>query len=180
MKSGFAQMAFSKRNLLLAAVAVCAGVAGVWASLRGFNTADQANVAPLWAAEFRDLQGKPLPMANLRGKPLVINFWATWCGPCKEEMPDLQRFSLSPEGKKAQIVGIGIDSAANMQAFAKQLGISYLLVEGGASGLDILSAAGDKPRALPFTVVLDASGAAVFRKIGKVSQAELSETAAKL
>jgi hypothetical protein len=67
-----------------------------------------------------------------------------------------------------------------MQVFAKQLGISYLLVEGGADGLDILSAAGDKPRALPFTIVLDAAGGPVFSKIGKVDYDELTALVAKL
>ena len=169
-----------RRNILIGVAGICAGFAGIWASLRGFEASDKANVAPLWAAEFKDLDGKGLPMASLRGKPLIVNFWATWCGPCKEEMPDFQRFASGPDGKKAQIVGIGIDSAANMQAFAKQLGISYLLLEGGANGLDILTAAGDKPRALPFTVVLDASGEAIFRKIGKLDHAELTAIAAKL
>jgi len=169
-----------RRNILIGTAGVCAGVAGIWASLRGFEAGDHADVAPLWAAQFRDLEGKSLAMASLRGKPLIVNFWATWCGPCREEMPDLQRFSQGPGGKKAQIVGIGIDSASNMQVFAKQLGISYLLLEGGANGLDVLTAAGDKPRALPFTVVLGATGEAVFRKIGKVDHDELSAIAAKL
>jgi thiol-disulfide isomerase/thioredoxin len=162
-------------RVLFGAVAVIAAAAGVWASLERLKVEQVSNVAPLWAAQFQDLSGKPVAMASLRGKPVVVNFWATWCGPCKEEMPDFQRMSASPAGKKAQIVGIGIDSTANMQAFAKQLGISYLLVEGGASGLDILSAAGDKPRALPFTIVLDAAGKPVFSRIGKVSYAELAE-----
>jgi thiol-disulfide isomerase/thioredoxin len=170
-----------KRNILIGSIGICAGVAGIWSSLYSLDAATpKANVVPLWAAEFKDLDGKPVPMASLRGKPVVVNFWATWCGPCKEEMPDFQRFAAGPDGKKAQIVGIGIDSAANMQAFAKQLGISYQLVEGGAQGLDILTAAGDKPRALPFTIVLNAAGEPVFSRIGKVSHDELVGIAAKL
>ena len=173
-------MSTSRRDLLIGLVAICATGAGIWASLRGYQASDTANLAPLWAAEFKDLAGKPVAMQSLRGKPLIVNFWATWCEPCKEEMPDFQRFASGPDGKKAQIVGIGIDSTANMQAFANKLGISYLLVEGGAGGLDILTAAGDKPRALPFTLILDASGQAIFRKIGKVDHAELSLTVSKL
>jgi len=174
-------MSLAKRNILIGVVGICAGLAGIWLSLRGLDTpVSQANVTPLWAAEFKDLEGKPVPMASLRGQPVVVNFWATWCGPCKEEMPDFQRFSTGPDGKKAKIVGIGIDSAANMQAFAKQLGVSYQLLEGGAQGLDILSAAGDKPRALPFTIVLDAVGKPVFSRIGKVSHDELAGIVAKL
>jgi thiol-disulfide isomerase/thioredoxin len=169
-----------KRNILIGIVGICAGFAGIWASLKQLDTGPQANVGPLWAAEFKDLNGKPLAMASLKGKPVVVNFWATWCGPCKEEMPDFQKFATGPDGKKAQIVGIGIDSAAKMQEFAKQMGISYQLVEGGAQGLDILTAAGDKPRALPFTIVLNAAGEPVFSRIGKVSHDELTEVARKL
>ena len=173
-------MSLSRRDLLIGFVAICATGVGIWASLQSYKTSDTANLAPFWAAEFKDLSGKPVAMQSLRGKPLIINFWAAWCEPCREEMPDFQRFAAGPDGKKAQIIGIGIDSAANMQAFASKLGISYLLVEGGAGGLDILTAAGDKPRALPFTVILDASGQAIFRKIGKVDHAELTETVKKL
>ena len=169
-----------RRNVLIGAAGVCAGAAGIWASLRGFEAADRADLKPLWAAQFRDIDGNAVAMASLRGQPLIVNFWATWCGPCKEEMPDFQRFTQGPGGKKAKIVGIGIDSAANMQAFAKQLGISYLLLEGGAGGLDILTAAGDKPRALPFTVVTNTGGEAIFRKIGKLDHAELSAIADRL
>ena len=167
-------------KLLFGAVAIAAAAGGIWFSLQRLGSVAEINVAPLWAAEFKDLAGKPVAMASLKGKPVVVNFWATWCAPCKEEMPDLQRFATGPHGQKAQIVGIGIDSAANMQAFAKQLGISYPLYEAGGSGLDILSAAGDKPRALPYTLVLDAAGKPVFSRIGKVSYEELSAVAGKL
>ena len=168
-----------RRNILIGAVGILAGIAGIWSSLSSLD-AGKPNLAPLWDAQFKDLQGKPVAMASLRGKPLVINFWATWCGPCKEEMPDLQRFATGPDGKKAQIVGIGIDNAANMQAFAKNLGISYLLLEADARGLDILSAAGDKPRALPYTVIVNAAGAPVFTRIGKVNHDDLVRAVSKL
>jgi thiol-disulfide isomerase/thioredoxin len=173
-------MSLSRRDLLFGFAAICGAGAGIWASLRSYQASDTANLAPFWAARLKDLNGSTIAMESLRGKPLIINFWATWCEPCKEEMPDFQRFAAGPDGKKAQIVGIGIDSASNMLAFSNKLGISYLLVEGGAAGLDMLTAAGDKPRALPFTVILDASGQAVFRKIGKVDHAELSLAVSRL
>lgn len=169
-----------RRNILLGAAGVAAGGAGIWVSLRSFDAGDQANLAPLWAAQFRELDGTLLAMQRLRGQPLILNFWASWCAPCLEEMPDFQRFSQGPGGQKAKIVGIGIDTADKMLPFAKKLGITYPLVEAGANGLEILTAAGNKPRVLPFTVAVNAGGNAVFRKIGKLDHDELSAVAAKL
>lgn len=172
-------MSNTKVKVLFGAVAIAAAAGGIWLNLQRLAPNTAINLAPLWAAEFKDLNGKPMAMASLKGQPVVVNFWATWCEPCKEEMPDLQRFAVGPEGKKAQIVGIGIDSAAKMQAFAQKLGISYPLVEAGGNGLDILSAAGDKPRALPYTLVLDAAGKPVFSRIGKVSHDDLVAVTSK-
>lgn len=132
-----------------------------------------AALDPLWKAEFKDLKGVPVRMADLRGPPMVINFWASWCGPCIEEMPDFQRASQTELGKRIRFVGIGIDYAKNMQPFADKLGISYLLLESGAQGLDIVKTAGNPSGALPFTLILDRNGAAVMRKLGRLEYADL-------
>ena len=132
-----------------------------------------AALDPLWKAEFNDLKGVPVRMADLRGSPMVINFWASWCGPCIEEMPDFQRASRTESGRRIRFVGIGIDYAKNMQPFADKLGISYLLLESGAQGLDIVKAAGNPSGALPFTLILDHNGAAVMRKLGRLEYADL-------
>ena len=115
-------------------------------------------------------------MADFKGQPMVINFWATWCGPCVEEMPDFQRASLTEQGKRTRFVGIGIDYAKNMRPFADKLGISYMLLESGAQGLDIVKAVGNTSGALPFTLVLDRDGTVVIRKLGKFEYTDLIVT----
>lgn len=166
---------FLRRHAPLICAALVAVAAGAWFGWQRPGEIDQPRLDALWAAEFKDLSGKPVSMASLRGKPLVINFWATWCGPCKEEMPDFQRFALSEPGKIAQIVGIGIDSASNMQAFSKELGISYLLLESGMAGISILKAVGNKSGALPYTIVVDSRGIAVLTRLGVLKYDELQQ-----
>lgn len=133
----------------------------------------EAALASLWASVFKDLEGRAVNLSAFKGRPLVVNFWASWCGPCLEEMPDFQRASQTVEGKRAQFVGIGIDSAEKMKPFAGKMGISYLLLEGGAQGLDLVRTAGNSAGALPFTLILDRSGAVALRKLGKMTYAEL-------
>ena len=127
----------------------------------------------LWTTPFTDLDGRPVSLSAFKGQPLVVNFWASWCAPCLEEMPDFQRASLTAEGKRIQFVGIGIDYAKNMKPFAVKLGISYLLLEGGAHALDLVKVAGNSSGALPFTLILDRTGAITLRKLGKMTYAEL-------
>lgn len=146
---------------------------GSTGALKGDGGAGTAAPDALWTTSFNDLDGRPVSLATFRGRPLVVNFWASWCGPCLEEMPDFQRASQTAEGRRVQFVGIGIDYAKNMKPFAVKLGISYLLLEGGAQGLDLVKAAGNSAGALPFTLILDRTGAVAVRKLGKMTYSEL-------
>ncbi len=134
----------------------------------------------LWAAQMKDLSGRPVNLAAYKGRPLVVNFWASWCAPCIEEMPDFQRASQTDIGKRAQFVGIGIDSAVKMRPFADKLGITYILLESDAAGLDLVRAVGNPSGALPFTLILDRTGAPVVKKLGKLEYAELMSVLAGL
>lgn len=142
--------------------------AGWWLQQRR-GAAPSPGLSAFWASEMKDLDGRTLRLDTLRGQPLVVNFWATWCGPCVEEMPDFQKASLSPTGKKARFVGIGIDYAAKMKPFATKLGISYLLLESGAQGLDLIRGLGNPSGVLPFTMILDSKGNPVNQVIGKMN-----------
>lgn len=142
-------------------------------ALKGDDSAGTAALDALWTTSFNDLDGRPVSLSTFRERPLVVNFWASWCGPCLEEMPDFQRASQTAEGSRVQFVGIGIDYAKNMKPFAVKLGITYLLLEGGAQGLDLVKAAGNSGGALPFTLILDRTGAVALRKLGKMTYPEL-------
>ena len=151
-------------------------IAGMWlGTSRLDGRAGKLSIDALWNADFRDLDGNAVRGQALRGKVLVVNFWATWCAPCKEEMPDLQSVASSEMGKIAQFVGIGIDDAAKMREFAKSIGLTYRLLEAGAGGLDLLRALGDDVGGLPYTLVLDRHGGVVARKLGRIGRDELEQ-----
>ena len=168
-RSRFSNPAFA---VLAFGVGILAAAAGYWMHA--------ARIAPaalpidgLWSAEFKDLSGRSIKMSALKGQPMVVNFWATWCGPCIEEMPDFQRASQTPEGRNVKFVGIGIDYANNMKSFADKIGVSYLLLESGARGLDVVKSIGNTAGVLPFTLIIDRSGAVVSRKVGRIEYTEL-------
>ncbi len=166
---------------LMALAALLAGVLGFWFNAQRLVPDQHADAAAaLWRAELRDLQGQRFNMESLKGRPLVVNFWASWCGPCIEEMPDFQRASQTTVGKKATFIGIGIDSAEKMRPFADKLGITYLLLESGAQGLDLVRATGNRAGALPFTLILDAKGGVTVSKLGKLDYAELTQILSSL
>ena len=169
-------------TMIGAGVVAAAGGYAVHAWLEAAGTASdasaapegKANLAPLWTAQLTDLAGNPVKFASFRNHALVVNFWASWCGPCIEEMPDFQKASQSAAGSRVKFIGIGIDYAKNMRPFAAKFGITYILLEAGAQGLDIMKAAGNSTGALPFTLILDRQGALLTRKLGKMSYAELT------
>ena len=152
----------------LVAIAMGAGL-----GLLKSNVDAPVSLQPLWNSHMADLEGKPLALDTLRGKPLIINFWATWCGPCKEEMPDFQRLAMESSGENLQIVGIGIDNAANMRAFSRKLGITYLLLDAGPGGIDLLVSLGNTAKALPYTLVINRAGTVVKAHLGRLDFEEL-------
>jgi len=172
-------MSWLKRNFVYLFAGAAAVLLGAWLGWAQLQPSASAASDILWRTELTDLTGKPFSLATLKGKPVVINFWATWCGPCKEEMPDFQKLAASELGKSVKIVGIGIDNAANMQAFSKTLGISYTLLEGGPGGLDLIKALGNEVGGLPFTLVIDPSGKTVLTRLGRISYEELQAASSR-
>lgn len=120
-----------------------------------------------------DLAGKPRPAAEWDGQVLVWNFWATWCAPCREEIPLLIATREKYKALGVEIVGIAIDNAAKVREFSASFSISYPVLLAGSDGLDLMRKLGNNSGGLPYTVVVDQKGKVVHRKLGALKAGDL-------
>jgi thiol-disulfide isomerase/thioredoxin len=172
------------RRAWLAGVGVLAAAGGAfWYARRappaqGEVTEDAAPI-DLWGLRFPRPEGGELVMDELRGKPLLVNFWATWCPPCIEELPEFDRFSRS-HATQLRVLGLAIDSLAPVQEFLRKRPVSFAIGLAGFSGTDLARSLGNSAGALPFTVLLDAKGGVAQRKLGPTQYSELEAWAKRL
>jgi thiol-disulfide isomerase/thioredoxin len=140
-----------------------------------------AGAAPaLTAARFTELaSSKPNTLAAFHGKVTVVNFWATWCGPCREEMPLLDSFARKLAPKGVRVVGIALDNKADVQPFLREVKIGYPVWLGDANTIDLMRAAGNASGGLPYTVVLDRNGKTVASLLGRLNEKMLEDTVAR-
>lgn len=120
-----------------------------------------------------DAQGQEVSLAQWQGRTLVVNFWATWCPPCKEEMPAFSRLQQQWQGRGVQFVGIAVDSAENVRRFAAASPVSYPLLVGGNGIQELPRELGNQAMGLPFTLVIRADGQVHASKLGRLREAEL-------
>lgn len=168
----------TRRRLLyggVAALAATAGVAGNWWRERSIAASDAGAVmdAAFWARDFEQPGGGELRFATLRGKPLLLNFWATWCPPCVEELPMIDRFFRDQAVNGWQVVGLAIDQPSAVRKFLERTPVSFPNGMAGLHGTDLVKTLGNTSGGLPFTLVLDAKGKVVARKMGKIEPADL-------
>jgi len=142
--------------------------------------ADAGPAAGLYSQTLNDLSGKPQSLAQWKGKPLLVNFWATWCGPCVQEMPELSAIANEENGKRFNVVGVGIDSPSAMSEFAAKHNIKYPLYVGGMGGTELSRAFGNTNGGLPFTVLIGADGQVRKTYLGKLKFDELKADLATL
>ena len=168
-----------RRTLLagLAALFLGAGAFVAWWRSRPDTSGGEQALETFFAAKWADAAGRPFDAQALRGKPLVINFWATWCPPCVEEMPELASLQteLAPIG--VVIVGIGIDSESKIRQFSEKHQFNYPLLPAGAGGAELTRAFGNQAAALPFTVVIARNGRIRRRILGRFRLDDLRQAA---
>ena len=153
-------------------VAAALGLSLNWWRTQPDAVASDATAA-LFAATFADADGAPQPLAQWRGRALVVNFWATWCPPCVEEMPDLQKVRDEFREKGVEVIGVGIDSAAKIAAFRDKYRLTLPLLVAGAGGSDLYRALGNTSGVLPYTVLIDANGRVRERHVGQIKPDQL-------
>jgi thiol-disulfide isomerase/thioredoxin len=159
---------------VILAVAVLAGAAGLYLSRWSPNSpvADGA-ARSLMLTSLPDPRGKSQTMSQWRGKVLVVNFWATWCAPCREEIPALIKVQHKYASNRVQFVGIAIDHASKVREYAEDMHIDYVLLIGGMEALGVSKDLGNPAGVLPFTVVLDRAGKVAYAHAGALTEASL-------
>lgn len=165
----------SRRRWLAAGVGAAAAVAGAglaWQRLQPHAAPSEAETA-FWAQGFTAPGGEQVAMQAFRGKPLVLNFWATWCPPCVEELPLLNGFYREQKGRGWQVVGLAIDQPSAVRQFLQRLPLDFPVALGGLGGTDLARSLGNLTGGLPFTVVFGADGTILHRKMGQLTAADL-------
>lgn len=134
--------------------------------------------APLFAATLSDAADKPVALSIYKGKPLIVNFWARWCAPCREEIPDLLQTRARHKASGLEVIGVAIeDNAEPVREFAKAYDIDYPVVLAKAKGIDLMKALGNNRAGLPFTVAIDRQGRMVVLKLGRMKRADFEAAA---
>ena len=171
-----------RRNALMAGVAALAGAAGVgialWRSREPAPAA--APVAALWAMQFDRPAGGQLALSAFRGRPLLLNFWATWCPPCVSELPLLDRFQREQAAAGWQVAGLAVDNLAPVVEFLGKHPVGFAIGLAGNGGIELARQLGNSGGGLPFTVVFDRQGGIADRKLGVITSADLQAWAKSL
>jgi thiol-disulfide isomerase/thioredoxin len=167
-----------RRGLVYAGVGALAAIAGAGAAVWKLGARDTGHVdAALWAASFESPAGTPVALQSFRGKPLLLNFWATWCPPCVEEMPLLDAFFRQNSTRQWQVLGLAIDQPSKVREFLKKTPVSYPIGLAGLGGTELSKALGNETGGLPFTLVIGTAGDVLERKMGRLSQPDFGRLA---
>jgi thiol-disulfide isomerase/thioredoxin len=162
----------NRRAALVGAAAAIAAALGIRAQLgrqRGEQDDDaEAAAIDLWSLSFPSLEGAPVAMTGWRGKPLLLNFWATWCAPCVVEMPLLDRFARERSAEGWQVLALAVDQPDPVRRFIAERNLRLPIALAGAVGLDLSRQLGNQNGGLPFTAAFDSTGTKVHHHLGAV------------
>lgn len=164
--------------LILGAVAAGAAIAGGVAGALVLQS--RSGAADLLSSRYPDLSGRVRSISEWQGRPLVCNFWATWCAPCREELPILDAAYREHAANGLQIIGIAVDNAANVLEFLKSVSVGFPVLVAEASAIDLMRRLGNASGGLPFTVALDSAGRLANRHLGAYTAAQLEAEVERL
>jgi thiol-disulfide isomerase/thioredoxin len=168
-------MSLSKKSKwsLLAAVGLILLIAGIAVGMLRLSPSKVPAADWVFELSFPNPQGEAISLQDVRGRLTVVNFWATWCPPCVEEMPELSRIHEEMSPKDVKVLGLAIDSPSNVREFLKTRIFSYPLLVTGGSGSELAKRLGNSIEALPYTVLIDANGRVLKQKLGRIKEEEL-------
>lgn len=130
---------------------------------------------------FTDLKGNPQSLSQWKGKVVIVNFWASWCPSCVEEMPEFAKIQTEIGERGLQFVGLLIDDEVEMaEEFLKQHPVNYPILNGNIGGRELATGFGNSTGALPFSVVFDRNGKIIHRQLGAFSREEVMKQALRL
>jgi len=170
-----AQPSAARRRLLYAGVAGAAALGGAGLAWWKFqpHAMEQGVEDALWTMEFEKPEGGVVALKALAGKPLLLNFWATWCPPCVEELPMLNAFYRQQAPNGWQVLGLAIDQPSAVRKFLQRIPLEFPVGLAGLGGTDLGRSLGNLTGGLPFTVVLGGNGRVVHRKMGQITPQDL-------
>ncbi|HYC43720.1 MAG TPA: TlpA disulfide reductase family protein [Noviherbaspirillum sp.] len=167
-----------KNAVLFGGVAILFAVFGIFFANERLAPApaQPSAVSTFLSQSMKDANGQVQPLSQWKDRTLVVNFWATWCAPCVDEMPELSALQQEISSQNIQILGIGIDSASNIADFARKYRISYPLYVGGIDGSELSRALGNQGGGLPFTVIIGRDGQVKKTYLGRLKMEELRKS----
>ncbi len=158
----------------LGVVALGAGVTAAWMQMKkDAAPAVTASVPDFWSLQWATPQGTDLAMHTLMGRPLLLNFWATWCPPCVEELPLINAFYQENKANGWQVLGLAVDKVAQVNAYLGHTPLAFPMGMAGFGGTELSRKLGNLTGALPFTLALNGQGQIILRKMGQVTAEEL-------
>lgn len=165
----------ARRRWLYGAVAGAATLTGLgFAAWQRHQDSSRQVLRPaLWQLSFDTPSGSTLRMQDFAGKPLLLNFWATWCPPCVEELPLLDRFFSENIHNGWQLLGLAVDQPAAVSSFLRRAPVRFPIAIAGMAGIELSKTLGNLGGGLPFTVVLGGAGDVLHRKMGRVLDQDL-------
>jgi len=163
-----------KAGLILITVAVLALGGGIIA--RGLLSANnQVSIKTLPDFTLPDISGQPHAISEWQGKIRVINFWATWCGPCRKEIPEFIELQKQYADKGLQFIGIAIDDAESVETYLTSININYPMLIGDMAGINLAHQLGNNIDAVPFTLIVNQQGHIIHQHAGEFSKEKILE-----